>query len=215
MTSPAAPSHGAATSPMRNTAPRRRAPTDQRRCRRTPQERPRTAGPPLRTSPLRQQRRRLGASRKPKDRLARLAEGILDIAGGQPARIHLAYQPLKHLAVAIQEAHQAGPERLIYTPHLRYGHLDRALRGAHPTRLIPIARPRLPLTAAHNGRDHPNSPPAHPPPAPAPPTRSPPPPARKQCSTHRPPRRPATPETAHQRSPTRRNPSDSHRTVII
>ncbi|MGH3781499.1 MAG: cupin domain-containing protein [Pseudonocardiaceae bacterium] len=33
MTSPAAPSHGAGTSLMRNTAPRRRARTDERRCR--------------------------------------------------------------------------------------------------------------------------------------------------------------------------------------
>jgi hypothetical protein len=78
---------------------------------------------------------RLGDEHVPR----RIAEGILHIAGGQPARVHLGDQPLKHFAVAVQKAHQRRPERLTYTTHLWQGHLDRALGGAHPTGLIAIA----------------------------------------------------------------------------
>jgi hypothetical protein len=77
-----------------------------------------------------------------------IAEGVFHIAGGQPARIHFADQPLEHLAVAVKKAHQRRPKRFFGTTDLRQRHVERALRGAHPSGLIPITRARLALPTA-------------------------------------------------------------------
>ena len=73
-----------------------------------------------------------------------IAKGVLHILGGQFPRIHLAHQPLKDLGVAVQKAHQARPKRLPSAADLRHRHLDRALRGAHPARLVPLREPTCP-----------------------------------------------------------------------
>jgi hypothetical protein len=77
-----------------------------------------------------------------------VAEGVLHVPGGQPPRIHLADQPLQHLGVAVQKAHQARPERLTNTTDLRDCDTNRALRGAHPARLIPVTPADLTFPAA-------------------------------------------------------------------
>jgi hypothetical protein len=41
-----------------------------------------------------------------------VTKGILDVAGGQSAGVHLVDERLEHLAVTVEEARQAGPERL-------------------------------------------------------------------------------------------------------
>jgi hypothetical protein len=58
-----------------------------------------------------------------------VAEGVFDIAGGQPAGIHLVDQRLEHLAVAVQETHQRRVERLARAADLRHRHVDEAFGG--------------------------------------------------------------------------------------
>lgn len=48
-----------------------------------------------------------------------VGEGGLDVAGGQPMRIHLRHQPLQHLGPAPQEHQQRRTEALRTAPHLR------------------------------------------------------------------------------------------------
>jgi hypothetical protein len=62
----------------------------------------------------------------------RVAEGVLHIAGRQPARVHLVDQRLEHLAVAFQETHQPRPERLTRTAYLRNCHVDEAFGSTQP-----------------------------------------------------------------------------------
>jgi hypothetical protein len=78
----------------------------------------------------------------------RIAEGVLDVSGGQPARVHLGDQPLQHLAVALQKAHQARAKRLAGATHLRHRDLDETLRSAQPAPLVTVARTELPILAA-------------------------------------------------------------------
>src|SRR5215213_7748558 len=47
-----------------------------------------------------------------------IPEGVLHVPGGQATGIHFVDQRLQHLAVAVQEAHQARPERLAGTADL-------------------------------------------------------------------------------------------------
>jgi hypothetical protein len=78
----------------------------------------------------------------------RVAERVLHIPGGQSAGIHLGDQPIEHLTVAVQEAHQRRSERRPGAADLRHRYLDPALRGTDPTRLIAVPRTGLTLDPA-------------------------------------------------------------------
>ena len=78
MTNPAAPSHGAGTSPMRSTAPRRRAPTDERRCR----------------FPWRQQQRHLGGVSQAEPRVRHNQRAVMGLMGWSNNTMTTRYQHL-------------------------------------------------------------------------------------------------------------------------
>jgi hypothetical protein len=63
-------------------------------------------------------------------------------------RVHLGDQPVEHLAVAVQKAHQRRAERFTAATHVRHRHLDGTLRGASPSRLVAVTRPHLTLAPA-------------------------------------------------------------------
>jgi hypothetical protein len=90
------------------------------------------------------------ADRGPGDQqlAGRVAERVLHIPGRQPAGVHLGDQPVEHLAVAVQKAHQRRAERFTAATHLRHRHLDGTLRGASPSRLVAVTRPHLTLAPA-------------------------------------------------------------------
>jgi hypothetical protein len=77
-----------------------------------------------------------------------IAEGILDIAGGQSPGIHLGDQSLEHLTVALQKAHQRRPKRLSRSADLRDSDINESFCGAQPATLITVARPELTLITA-------------------------------------------------------------------
>ena len=78
-------------------------------------------------------------------------ERILDVAGGQPPRVHLHHEPIQRLGVAGQELDQLGAVGELGVAHLRHPHADPALGGAKGGVLVavsPALAPGAALVAA-------------------------------------------------------------------